>query len=123
MTRDPLEALDTLIALGVDRVLTSGQSKSALEGLGCIRTLVERAADALTILPGGGIRPGNVAQIVAGSGVHEVHGSAGGMVESPMSFRNPRCTMGGVVVPGEFERVCTDPEKIREMVAALRVLD
>jgi copper homeostasis protein len=46
MTRDAFEALEALVDLGVERVLTSGQEKTALEGLDRIRELVERAAGA-----------------------------------------------------------------------------
>ena len=51
MCRDPLEALDELIALGVDRLLTSGQEATAEAGIGLIRDLVERATGRIAIMP------------------------------------------------------------------------
>lgn len=66
-------ALDTLIALGVDRVLTSGGARTATEGAATMRRLVERAGDDLVVMAGGGVRPHNVAQLVAATGVREVH--------------------------------------------------
>jgi copper homeostasis protein len=71
--KDPLDALETLIALGVSRVLTSGGAKTALEGADRIRALVERADGRIEILPGGGIREENVEQVVRRTGCTQVH--------------------------------------------------
>ena len=60
MTPDPFRALETLIELGVDRVLTSGQEASVLEGLPLIVELTERAGERIVIMPGGGITARNV---------------------------------------------------------------
>ena len=67
VSRDPLEALETLIGLGVDRILTSGQEPSPLEGLELIAELVERAGDRVIIMPGG-VSERTVGRIVAGCG-------------------------------------------------------
>ena len=64
MTPDPFEALETLIGLGVDRVLTSGQEASVLEGLPLITELVRRAGERIIVMPGGGITARNVERIV-----------------------------------------------------------
>ena len=73
-TRDPLEALDTLLALGVDRVLTSGGAATAAAGAPTIARMVARAGDALVVMAGGGVRAYNVAALVEATGVREVHG-------------------------------------------------
>ena len=73
-TRDPLEALDALLALGVDRVLTSGGADTAAAGAPTIARMVARAGDALVVMAGGGIRAHNVAALVRQTGVREVHG-------------------------------------------------
>jgi copper homeostasis protein len=72
-TRDPLEALDALLALGVDRVLTSGGADCAAAGAATIARMVARAGSALTVMAGGGVRAHNVAAIVRQTGVGEVH--------------------------------------------------
>jgi copper homeostasis protein len=72
-TPDLLAAIDTLLSLGVARVLTSGGAPTALEGVEVLASLVDRAADRLQILAGGGVRPDNVRTIVQRSGVREVH--------------------------------------------------
>ena len=70
---DRIAALETLIALGVDRVLTSGGAPSAEAGMPELKRLMERAAGRIGILAGGRIRAGNVAAIVRATGVREVH--------------------------------------------------
>ncbi len=70
---DPAVALETLIALGVSRVLTSGGAPTALEGAAGLRALVEQAAGRIEILAGGGIREPNVEEIVRTTGVTQVH--------------------------------------------------
>jgi copper homeostasis protein len=72
-TRDPLEALDALLALGVDRVLTSGGAETALDGTATIARMVARAGDRLVVMAGGGIRAHNVGAVVERTGVREVH--------------------------------------------------
>ncbi len=70
---DPHAALETLIELGVDRVLTSGHAPTAEAGISGLATLVRQAADRIGILAGGGIRGHNVARIVRETGVREIH--------------------------------------------------
>jgi copper homeostasis protein len=72
-SRDPLEALEALLALGVDRVLTSGGADTAAAGAATIARMVARAAAELVVMAGGGVRAGNVAALVQQTGVHEVH--------------------------------------------------
>lgn len=70
---DRIDALDTLIDLGIARVLTSGGAPTAIEGLSSLRELVETANDEIMILAGGGVRFQNVLEIVDETGVSEVH--------------------------------------------------
>lgn len=76
VTPDSAEALEQLVALGVDEVLTSGHAPTALEGAATLRRHVLRSAGRIEILAGGGVRPHNVAALVAHSGVHAVHARA-----------------------------------------------
>lgn len=73
LTLEPLEALEALLVLGIDRVLTSGGAAMALEGVRAIRAMVDRAGDDLVVMAGGGIRARNVKDVVDRSGVREVH--------------------------------------------------
>jgi len=116
MTRDPYEALETLAALGVDRILTSGQERSVPEGLSLIRELSKAAGGRLSIMPGGGIREENVQEIIEETLVEEVHFTAFSNFESPMKHRNARPLMGSERVPGEYERWITDATSVRSIV-------
>lgn len=87
--RDREAALDTLIDLGVSRVLTSGGAASALEGVAELAELVERADGRIGVLAGGGVRPANVAELVRRTGVSEVHCRAAESVSSAARFSNP----------------------------------
>ena len=70
---DPSQALETVVALGVTRVLTSGGAATAPQGAATIAKLVRLAAGRIGILAGGGINGANVADLVRTSGVREVH--------------------------------------------------
>jgi copper homeostasis protein len=72
------EALDTLVTLGVDRVLTSGGAPTAAEGAEVIADLVTRAGDAVVVMAGGGVRARNVADLVRRTKVREVHARLAG---------------------------------------------
>lgn len=119
MTRDPYQALETLIRLGVDRILTSGQEISVLEGLDLIVNLVQRAGDRVIVMPGGGITERNIKKIVEESGAKEVHFVAPANVESRMRYRNPNAFMGGELRPPEFSLTVTDPHRVRQIVRAV----
>jgi copper homeostasis protein len=70
---DQFAALDALVGLGVDRVLTGGGPGTASDGRDRLRELVTHGGDAITILAGGSVRSPNVASLVAHTGVREVH--------------------------------------------------
>jgi len=120
MTRDPFEALETLIELGVDRILTSGQEISALEGVELISQLVKTAGDRIIIMPGGGITERNLGTILAQSQAKEVHVAALVEVASRMAYRNTQCFMGGELRPPEFALSVTDPHRIQTFVQQLQ---
>lgn len=70
---DALAAIDQLVDLRVTRLLTSGQQPSALAGASMIREISVRASDQLEVMPGGGIRPQNVGQVVQRTGCGQIH--------------------------------------------------
>lgn len=117
MTVDPLQALDDLIALGVDTVLTSGQEASAEKGLSLITTLVKHAQGRVSIMPGAGIDPSNIRDIVTMSGANEFHFSGKGTVNSPMQYRNNQLAMGGGDGLSEYQLSVADADTIRAVIA------
>ena len=90
---EPLDALERLIDLGFRRVLTSGGRGTAPEGAETIRRLIERADGRIEVLPGGGVRPDNLAALVARTGATQVHLAGQEWVEDPtaagMTFNGP----------------------------------
>ena len=119
VSRDAGRALETLIALGVDRVLTSGQAATAPEGAETIARLVRQAAGRIAVLPGGGVTADNVADLVRATGVSEVHLTGAATHQSGMTFRAPQVTIGDVAPRSEYEWNVTDAGQIRRVVAML----
>lgn len=122
VARDPFEALDTLVDLGVERVLTSGQEPTVLEGLDLIVKLVKRAAGRIVVMPGGGITERTVGRIASASGASELHFASLEPREGRMRYRNPRVFMGGTLRPPEYSQDVTRPESVAAIIAAARIL-
>jgi copper homeostasis protein len=118
VSRDPFEALDTLIALGIERVLTSGQEPSVLEGLDLIVALVKRAAGRIIVMPGGGITERTAPRIVPVCGASELHFASLEPREGRMAYRNPRVFMGGTLRPPEYAQDVTRPQSVAAVIAA-----
>ncbi len=72
----PFDALEQIVALGCDRILTSGQGPTVVEGSDMLRELRKRADGRIIILPGGGVTPQNAGRILAMTGCTEIHASA-----------------------------------------------
>jgi len=111
-TPDPFDALESLIELGFRRVLTSGHRKSAADGADVLRALIERAAGRIEILPGGGIRPGNVKDLVSRTGCDQVHLGPFVPTADPSHGHNPQ-------VPGDGAFGVIDVLGIRQTIANL----
>ena len=90
------DALEQLIDVGVSRVLTSGGAPTALEGADVMASLVDQAGDRVAVIAGGGIREHNVREVIARTGVREVHSrhvdemSMKGLVDVVRATAGPR---------------------------------
>lgn len=115
MVKDPFKALDDLIKLGVERILTSGQKNTAVEAIEIIGQLVKRAKDKIIIMPGSGINKGNVIEIIKNTGVKEIHLSAKKKIPSNMKYRNQEVKMGGNIVVPEFDNYFTHKDIVRDI--------
>jgi len=111
MTVDPEKALQELIELGVDQLLTSGTQTTAVEGKTQIAQWVQAVGDKIEIMPGSGITAENVQEILE-TGVQSIHTSGRGSIDSKMQFRNPHISMGGGRLPAEYELLVADTQKI-----------
>ena len=116
MTRDPFAALEALVGLGIDRVLTSGQEESAMEGLDLLRELVARASDRIVVMVCGNLTERNIARVAKETKAKELHVTGFVDVESAMTFRNPRVYMGGLLRPPEYTRSVTAADRISALL-------
>ncbi len=119
---NPQEALEELIAQGFDRILTSGQQPTALQGTPLLRQLHAQAARRITLLAGCGVNEGNIATIARETGIDEFHFSARVAVKSAMIFSNPDVYMGAKGANEESVDI-TSAERVRNTIAQLTCQD
>ncbi len=119
-TRDPYEALDTLIELGADRILTSGLGNTAYSGIDVIKKLVDKARSRIIIMPGGGVNENNVAEILTKSGATEIHASARETIQSNMTYQNSSINLYGAGSKDEFGYKILSTAKVRKIIDAIR---
>lgn len=114
---DQAAALEIAIALGFERVLTSGGALTAQAGAEQLAALVSQADGRIRILAGAGVRASNVADLVRRTGVREVHGSFGGSIPGA----DPASKLGAMgFVPPELRD--TDQQAVAEVARILRDL-
>jgi len=87
--KDPFIALEELIEIGCQRILTSGQKPTVSEGVDLIAELNKKADDRIVILPGSGVRKDNIKMLAEKTGCIEFHSSLRGKTKSPMQFIHP----------------------------------
>ncbi len=113
---DPVAALETIIACGCGRLLTSGMRNTAIEGQELIRQLVEQAGERIVIMPGSGVHEGNISQLARATGATAFHTSAKVVCESGMTYS--KAEVGGM---GDTVWV-SSKEKIRQIADILKSL-
>jgi copper homeostasis protein len=116
MTKDPYKSLsDICLIKGINRILTSGQSKSCLEGLNLLKELQIQASGRLVIMPGGGLRRENVDYIIEQLDPSDIHMSCSIFLDSKMEFKNPKVSMGGADNSFEFKSRSVDGDLIKKI--------
>ena len=93
MCADIDQALEDIIALGCERILSSGGKSTAMEGSHVLAHLIKKAGDRIIIMPGSGINEKNVADLVRFTGAQEIHSSARKSKESKMEYKNDHIIM------------------------------
>jgi copper homeostasis protein len=107
-TIDPFEALDTLVELGIGRVLTSGQAATAFEGRALLGRLVAYAGERIEVMPGAGIDENNIGEVARASGARSFHLTAKRKIVQDTSQQNiPRL---------EWSYWESDPAVIRQIL-------
>lgn len=113
---EPLKALETLISLGCNRILTSGCSANAIEGIPLLKELVTIANGRIAIMAGAGVTPKNVSELIHKAGVTAVHSTAKRSVPSRMTYINKNVYMGASGAD-EFSRPVTNSKIVKELIA------
>jgi copper homeostasis protein len=114
MTDHLEEALEDIISLGAERILTSGGKSSALQGAHVLSMLIQQADGRISIMPGAGVSLNNIAEIIASTGAREFHASARLPVNSEMSYRNEELSMGADT--DEYSTTLTNAELVKKLL-------
>ena len=112
---NPFEAMESIISIGCERILTSGQRPVAMDGVELIFELVREADERIVIMAGSGVRSGNIAELAVKTGGREFHTSARVLRPSAMEFANGAMQEDPSMVMAEEEEIL----KIKEELATL----
>ncbi len=112
---DPEKALEEIIEIGCERILTSGNLPNAIDGAENIAALVRQANDRIIIMPGSGVRAENIVQLAKNTGAREFHTSARTLAESKMKFKHPG-------MAEKLQSVALDMEEVKKIMELLKKL-
>jgi copper homeostasis protein len=114
MCRDYFEALEDVIEIGCDRLLTSGGKSTAMEGARNIAQLVKLANNRIIIMPGSGVNEYNISDLALYTGAKEFHSSAKINVGSVTEYRNDNILFGAS--GEEYSTQQTDSSRVKKMI-------
>ncbi len=117
MCPDLSQALEDVIEIGCERLLTSGGKSTAIEGTPNLIHLIEKAGNRIIIMPGSGIKERNVSDLVHFTKATQIHSSAKGRVSSVMQYQNDHIKMGLNYVD-EFSIEVTKTEMVKNIIRA-----
>ena len=117
MSLDPIGSLEDVVRTGAERILTSGGAENSIAGARTLRQLVDVAREQVIIMAGGGINPQNVRTLIDETGVREVHASLKSSMESPLSHKNEKISIGSLE-GREYQRFTFLEERVRQLVRA-----
>ena len=115
---NPEQALEDVIALGFDRILTSGQQPKAEQGIDLLAKLNRQADGRIILMAGSGVTEQNIRRIREATGLTEFHFSGRESVDSAMQYVNPNLYMGR---PGAHEAALdyTTARRVSDTIAQL----
>lgn len=121
LCNDPIIGLQDVISAGADRLLTSGQSNKAINGIDLIAELVDKAGKKMIIMPGSGIDDTNILEIATRTNACEFHLTGRKTIGSEMKFRNDGIKMGSIDNFSEYSLKVADTEKIINIIKILKM--
>lgn len=110
---NPASAVESVVSLGCQRILTSGLAPDVTQGMPVLMSLIEQAAGRIIIMPGGGVREDNVRQLLELPRINEIHSSASSLVATSVSYYNNGLTIGNC----ETRWMECDSAKVKTLVA------
>ncbi|MEO9021887.1 MAG: copper homeostasis protein CutC [Ginsengibacter sp.] len=110
---NPLEAMEDIIHLGFERILTSGLAPKAIDGIETLATLIKKSAERIILMPGSGVEASNIISIAESTSAKEFHSSASHYTESKMKYHNS-------LMNESLPHITVDKEKVRTMVELLK---
>ncbi len=111
-TADAYKAMEDIIDIGCERILTSGQRPVAMEGSDLIAGLIKQADERIIIMPGSGVRSDNIIELAKKTGATEFHTSARINIESKMNYNNP-------AMNENLRSVAVDADEVKKTVELL----
>lgn len=111
-TNDLLQALEDVIEIGCERILTSGGVPSVIDGTGMIAALIKKAAGRIIIMPGSGVRADNIKMLAEKTGAVEFHSSARTNFESKMEYNSEG-------MKEDLKQVGLDVKEVRRIVETM----
>lgn len=117
--KDPYSSIETLISLGVDRILTSGLKAKAMQGIDLIKDLQDKYGDRIQLLAGSGMNATNAKQMMDETGIYQVHSSCKNWLNDPTTTGD-EVTYSFAPEPHENDYDVVDEELVRKLVESVK---
>lgn len=114
-TADAFKAMEDIIDIGCERILTSGQRPNAMDGADMIGQLIKQAGERIVIMPGSGVRSDNIMELAKKTGATEFHTSARINTESGMLYSN-------AAMHENLRSVSVDADEVKKIITHLKAL-
>jgi copper homeostasis protein len=109
---DASQALEDVIEIGCERILTSGLVPAALDGAETLAALIKQADERIIIMPGSGVRADNIIELAQKTGAVEFHTSARMNIDSKMNYTNEE-------MKENLKSVSLDEEEVKKIITLL----
>ena len=113
--KDAAQALEDIIEIGCERILTSGLVPNALDGAETLAAFIKQADERIIIMPGSGVKADNIIELAKKTGAVEFHTSARMSIDSKMNYTNEG-------MKENLKSVTVDVDEIKTIIANLKSL-
>ena len=116
--QDPCKAIEILIDIGIDRILTSGGQEKAVDGIELLAKLQKEYGEKIELLAGSGMNAGNAAELMERTGISQVHSSCRGWLPDPTT-EGPQVSYAYAEPPHRKDYEAVDKNLVKKLVDAL----